>query len=407
MKEDKILKIYGFLHLWLFMTGILLLLLYLGDGLYAGTPVKIFCMLISAPVFREVSMRGKKIWSYLAVSFLILAGFWLLGKAGWERGCLLLGVLFFLTLFFVQRIKGNRKAFFKPSYPCLLVFALEYIFALEYGLEIFQNVFLVFAGCYWLLILWCRNREGFLEYCGDHEKLYRFPKQGIAYGNRLMLIFLTGLTVGCMVILPFLEIDRGILAVLELLRRFLAMLLSGEREAPEPEELPQEDMGAQPPFLGAGEEPSPLLTAIWEVLEKILIAAFVLAILGGICVFLYWLYRKYNSETEVNGDILESLDVSRKEKTEKLGKSRMPRLGFFWGRTPETRIRKSYRQKIMREGKPSPVFTPMELEEAAGLPEGEEREEFHSLYEKARYGNAPCSQEEARRMGELERVDFS
>ena len=61
----------------------------------------------------------------------------------------------------------------------------------------------------------------------------------------------------------------------------------------------------------------------------------------------------------------------------------------------------------MREGKPSPVFTPMELEEAAGLPEGEEREEFHSLYEKARYGNAPCSQEEARRMGELERVDFS
>lgn len=75
MKEDKILKIYGFLHLWLFMTGILLLLLYLGDGLYAGTPVKIFCMLISAPVFREVSMRGKKIWSYLAVSFLILAGF--------------------------------------------------------------------------------------------------------------------------------------------------------------------------------------------------------------------------------------------------------------------------------------------------------------------------------------------
>ena len=222
-----------------------------------------------------------------------------------------------------------------------------------------------------------------------------------------MLIFLTGLTVGCMVILPFLEIDRGILAVLELLRRFLAMLLSGEREAPEPEELPQEDMGAQPPFLGAGEEPSPLLTAIWEVLEKILIAAFVLAILGGICVFLYWLYRKYNSETEVNGDILESLDVSRKEKTEKLGKSRMPRLGFFWGRTPEARIRKSYRQKIMREGKPSAVFTPMELEEAAGLPEGEEREEFHSLYEKARYGNAPCSQEEARRMGELERVDFS
>lgn len=407
MKEDKILKIYGFLHLWLFMAGILLLLLCLGDALYAGIPVKIFCLLISALVIREVSLRGKKIWSYLAVSLFMLAGFWLLGKTGWERGCLFLGVFFFLVLFFAQRIKGNRNAFFRPSYPCLLAFALEYIFALQYRLEIFQNVFLIFAGCYWLLILWCRNRERFLEYCSDHENLYRFPKRGIAYGNRLMLIFLTGLTVGCMGILPFLEIDRGILAVLELLRRILAMLLSGEGEAPEPEELPQEDMGAQPPFLGAGEEPSSLLTAIWEVLEKIFTAALVLAVLAGICAFLYWLYRKYNSRTEENGDILESLDVSRREKTEKLGKSRMPGRGFFRGRMPEARIRKSYRQRILREGKPSAVSTPMELEEAAGLSEGKEREEFHNLYEKARYGNTPCSQEEARRMRELERVDFS
>lgn len=171
-----------------------------------------------------------------------------LGKGGMGKGLSSSGCPFLSDPVFCTEDKGEQKGFFRPSYPCLLVFALEYIFALEYGLEIFQNVFLVFAGCYWLLILWCRNREGFLEYCGDHEKLYRFPKQGIAYGNRLMLIFLTGLTVGCMVILPFLEIDRGILAVLELLRRFLAMLLSGEREAPEPEELPQEDMGAQPLF---------------------------------------------------------------------------------------------------------------------------------------------------------------
>lgn len=407
MREDKILKVYGYLHLWIFTAGILLLFLEAGGALTCRSGTRLLLLAVPAVIFREVSLRGKKIWSYLAASLLVLGLLWFLGGKGWERVCLLLGAVFFLILFFVQRISGNREAFFRPSYACLLAFALGYILSLAYGTKAVGNLFAVLAGIYWLLILWSRNREHFLDYCGDYENLHRFPKQRIAYGSRLMLVLLTVLTVGCMAVLPFLGIDRGVLAALELLRRFLAMLLSGERKSPETEELPEGEPGIQPGFFGGGEEPSPFLTALWEILEKVFTIAVILAIAGGICAFLYWLYKKYNSQAGENGDILESLKPSKREEKERLKKSRGSGRGFWQGRTPEARIRKAYRQKIIRKGKPFAAATPQELEDEAGLQKGKEREEFHSLYEKARYGNVSCTQEEAKRMKELERVDFS
>lgn len=407
MREDRFLKIYGFLHLWIFAAGILLLLLCVGGTFRLGTGIKLILLAVPSLLLREISVRGKKIWSYLGVSALCLLVFWFLGERPWERSCLLLGVIFFVILFFGQRITGNREAFFRPSYACLLVFALEYIFSLAYDLDGLGNLFLILTGCYWLLILWCRNREQFLDYCGDYDRLYRFPKQGIAWGSRLMLIFLTVLTAGCMVLLPFLGIDRGILAVLELIRRFLAMLFSGKREEAVPQELPSEEMGPQSMVLEPGGEPSPLLTALWSFLEKILILAVILGAVAALCAFLFWLYKKYNSQTLDNGDILEKLEPSEKETRERLKKKGLFVPDFLRSRTPKDRIRKAYKRKIEGAGKPSAFASPKELEDQAGLYQGEKREEFHRLYEKARYGNIPCTQEEAKRMRELERVDFS
>ena len=407
MREDRFLRIYGFLHLWIFTAGILLLLLYAGGAFNLRTGVKLLLLAVPALVLREISVRGKKIWSYLGVSALCLAVFWFLGERSWERACLLLGVLFFVFLFFWQRLTDNREAFFQPSYACLPVFALEYIFSLAYGLDTLGNLFLIFTGCYWLLILWSRNREHFLDYCGDYDRLYRFPKQGIAWGSRLMLIFLTVLSVGCMGLLPFLGIDRGILAVLDLIRRFLAMLLSGAGEETEPEEFPAEESAAQPMVLEPGGEPSPFLAILWEILEKILILAVVLGTAAAVCAFLFWLYKKYNSQVLDNGDILEKLETPKKETTERLKKKGIFVPDFLKARTPKTRIRRAYKRKIEAAGKPSVFASPRELEDQAGIPLGEKREEFHRLYEKARYGNSPCTQEEAKRMRELERVDFS
>ena len=70
MKEDRVLKIYGFLHLWLFTVGILLVLLDVGGLLDRESAGKLLFLFLPLLVFREVSVRGKKIWSYLGVAVL-------------------------------------------------------------------------------------------------------------------------------------------------------------------------------------------------------------------------------------------------------------------------------------------------------------------------------------------------
>ena len=47
------------------------------------------------------------------------------------------------------------------------------------------------------------------------------------------------------------------------------------------------------------------------------------------------------------------------------------------------------------------AFTPEQIEAAAGLTNAEGVEEFHRIYEKARYGKEDCRQEELGRMKEL------
>ena len=88
MREDRFLKIYGFLHLWIFNAGILLLLLYAGGAFNLRTGVKLLLLAVPSLLLREISVRGKKIWSYLGASALCLAVFWLLGERSWERACL-------------------------------------------------------------------------------------------------------------------------------------------------------------------------------------------------------------------------------------------------------------------------------------------------------------------------------
>ena len=60
----------------------------------------------------------------------------------------------------------------------------------------------------------------------------------------------------------------------------------------------------------------------------------------------------------------------------------------------EKKIRRRYAALIgSRAGKESRLapLTPTQLEQAAGLPEGEALDTLHTLYEKARYGSEACS----------------
>ena len=57
MREDRFLKIYSFLHLWIFIAGILLLLLYVGDAFSPEAGAKLILLAVPALLLREISVR--------------------------------------------------------------------------------------------------------------------------------------------------------------------------------------------------------------------------------------------------------------------------------------------------------------------------------------------------------------
>ena len=111
MKEDRVLKIYGFLHLWLFTVGILLVLLDVGGLLDRESAGKLLFLFLPLLVFREVSVRGKKIWSYLGVAVLFGCAFWFLGRNRGESMCLLLESAFLSFYFFMKESAESGRLF--------------------------------------------------------------------------------------------------------------------------------------------------------------------------------------------------------------------------------------------------------------------------------------------------------
>ena len=258
------------------------------------------------------------------------------------------------------------------------------------------------AGLYWLLILWCRNREQMLLFQQDNRDLYRFPGESIANASRLSLVLLSVATVAGMALFPFSGLDQGIYTLGRLLRRFIAWLLSGGSREPAVtlEETKEPEMRA--PLLPEQEEASPFWQAFWDILEKVFTVAILLLAVAALCWGLYWLYKKYNARAMDNGDILEVLPKNAPDKREKLEGSKRIGRGLF-STKPEDRIRRYYRKKIEQNLRPKLSLSPVELEKAAGLSQKEGIEEFHRLYEKARYSGESCSRQEAGKMKDLDR----
>lgn len=109
MKEDRVLKIYGCLHLWLFTAGLLLILLDVGGLLDIQSAGKLLFLFLPLLVLREVSVRGKRIWSYLGAAVLSGSIFWLLEETKEKVHVFFWESVFLSFCFFMKESAENRK----------------------------------------------------------------------------------------------------------------------------------------------------------------------------------------------------------------------------------------------------------------------------------------------------------
>ncbi len=122
---------------------------------------------------------------------------------------------------------------------------------------------------------------------------------------------------------------------------------------------------------------------------------FAVAILCGALALaaLVRLLRSFRGAFHDPRDTVQTL--GREEGEEAVFLQRPRRLSVL-DRSPNGRIRRAYRRRVLRRKECCPVLwqTPSEIEESAALADPE----LHALYEKARYGPVPCTGEEARRL---------
>ena len=133
---------------------------------------------------------------------------------------------------------------------------------------------------------------------------------------------------------------------------------------------------------------------ILDILSVILIVALIVYVVYKILRKIYQLYLDFDLNSAENGDEIEKIyTVQMKEEKRQIRKKKSESL--FWDRSPNARIRKFYKKRVLRDRKeiPGKYMTPEELEMEI-LMSDEEKSIFHTYYEKARYGSEPCTKEE-------------
>ena len=252
------------------------------------------------------------------------------------------------------------------------------------------------------------------EFIDMHKDTANFPIGQMTVINRLMVVLLLAVLVAAMLIFPRLQLDILLMPLVQALGKFFAWLLSfvNMPEASEQVQGAMDNIGGMPEeLLGQTSETG----LFWVIMEKIMIVLVIVglaaAVIGGIAYLLYRLYKGFYAERKENADEREFL----------VGEIQWLPKGFFSGNKAakeeksslNEKIRKLYRRfmkkSFKRKESVPATLTPEEM--LLFLKERQERKMTHmtdgdwtrirEVYERARYGELNCTQEELDEMKRL------
>ena len=401
MKPD-LLVIYRFFHTFLLMDSLALMILSFGGDITPLQFTKSLLLFVPILLLYWIVRRFKSLFLFAVSGAASLAVLYFSASTIWERGAFTVCGVFLVLLYFFERAGSGESILVRPSYAGLLVFAGIYIYTLAYHRSTLGTILCINTGVYWLLTILSENRRSLLKLYEQNEKLHRFPRNRIAEGNRIALGGFCALIIAGMVFLPMSGFDNVLKKLghlfLNMIRKLLAGLGGAEEMIPD-----EPQMAEQMPFFpGEFREASPFWQTFFQILEKVFIFLFLAAAVYLVCRILYGLYKKYHETAFADGDRVEFLSPVKVDKKESLKREKR-RSGLFSARSLGEKIRRCYKRKIesSMEQKIREAFTPEQIEADAGLTNAEGVEEFHRIYEKARYGKEDCRQEEWGRMKEL------
>lgn len=274
-------------------------------------------------------------------------------------------------------------------------------YAGQQGWDIYYiSIAIGYLGCFFLEH-YIENYLYFL-YTNDSSN-GNIPEQAILrYGIRATVLYSLA---GVLILLATANINwlagimQQIKTALIWILRFLFRNVSGEE--PVPEEIPEQEIVQNLPE-GMGEPAKTFI--IWEILEKVLQAAFFLAF-AALLIWLLWnlvrflLDRFGRRATMQVINLKNGTDIREKCQIEKQRKAERKTLFSFWA--PEERIRKIYRRQVLAGKEQLIGDLPQERLEyltAGECGEGLDQHVLAEVYEKARYSQEECTAEDVRKI---------
>ena len=328
-----------------------------------------------------VSAYKKSVLLYLLCSVFLIC---LIPRAGSdvvEKIALGVGVGIGIIGYFVGRWKGNPGLFAGISYWYLMIAGIGYFLGVLRTNDLWKEHSCFYAAALVAICMLNNNQKSVQAYIKANEKLHRFPKNRLWAKNQAAIFVLTFLVLGGMI--------AGYVAAPEVSFELKPVEVDLTPTAVEVQTEAMQDMDLSVLTGGEVKSPPAWLVALGDMLYKLCMVGVAVFLVGLVIVGIYLLVKGYQKRFV---PVEEAAASTEEDEIEKV----MPRGGalkrFFERKSPGEMIRKYYKKWIRSALKIVPgTAAPMELEIQAGLSD----EEFHNLYEKARYSQKDCTKEES------------
>ncbi len=325
----------------------------------------------------------KALWKYLLASIGICVLAWiLLGHLGGFILTALLCVLRARARLAEEEEGSVRSLFDYPVFPALGLFVFCFFLSAVVGLPQLQKLS-IFGGIVYLLICLLYKGTARIDYYLTlNHNMHNLPVKRI---QRIAGAAVAG----------------GVLLTAFLLLPF-AIISSGEIRIELPDRQPRhyQNVFEQPQATGnQGTAQTDFLKAIaeepaWQIppfITNSLLAIIGVALLIGMAALLRQLLKNFQHSYTDSQDLVQFISKQDSDYTKLMFKS--PKCPSLWDRSPNAVVRRKYRKTVLKAVKDVPAawMSPEELEAWAGI----DQKLLHVLYEKARYSETGCTQEEA------------
>ena len=314
----------------------------------------------------ESQKRARYFWQFLVFAGAGVGMTYLAAGNTFDRKMGIILAVLAATSYFYARASKKKCWVEEPIYPFLAIYIIMILLEMKYESNLLRNYAVYGAGVYYLLCMYKNNLDEMNKIMAEGSRLERFPMKRLFKSNYVMMGFQTIIVAFGMSAAAAFGMDGALAKLVRMIRGGIARLLRGL----ESDELAWGEAASEESMQMAAvqtQEVSRLMEiiqAVGEFLGWVIVIGVTAFAIFKILRKLYQLYLAFDLNSAENGDHIEQIYVTRnKDEKKMLRKQRADTAR--WDRTPNSKIRRIYKKRVLREWKevPDSAMTPIELEE--------------------------------------------